>query len=370
MEDRGIHAAAFAMSRNGSMVWNQGYGTMQPGGDQIVPTDAMFRVASLTKPVTAAAIWRLDALAELSKGDTVFCMPEDPDPSCHLPVDPLPGESPDTRLGDVTINHLINHEGGWDRYESTPTHPMFKPHYIADAVGVDSPPTQEEIVRYIVSQPLDFPPGERYAYSNVGYMLLGLIIEDVTGQAYDDWVREHLFNAWPTEALEGEVPRALEIGHSIDRHPREPNYRCEGGWTTTSAFSPYDKVCWPDGAWDLEALGAAGGLIASAPTYLWFVEHHHMFTAIPEAQPVLHAQEGMPRGHALVPAGVPTPVDPFPGYHYGSLDGTFTITMQRSDAVTWVALFNQRWDPVHGWNYEPLRDIIDEAVDEVVDGPL
>ncbi len=366
MEDRGIHAATFAMSQDGSMVWSQGYGTMQPNGGGVVPADAMLRIASLSKPITLAAIWELDATGELSKDDVVFCIPADPDPSCHLPVDPLPGSSVDPRLGDITIDHVLNHEGGWDRYISTPTHPMFRAHYIADAVGVDSPPSQEDIIRYMVSQPLDHKPGTQWAYSNFGYMLLGRILEDVTGEDYVDWVKANLFQPWPTEATEDPVPKDVEMGHSLERNPREPSYKCEGGWMTTSAFPPYDHVCWPDGAWDLEAIGAAGGLIASAPTYLWFIDHYHMWSTPTDYGPVLHNNNGMPRAQAALPSPVPTSLDVWTGYHFGSLDGTFTIAQQRLDGVTWVALFNQRWDPDHGWDYEPLREIIDDAVDEVV----
>src|SRR5690606_16366204 len=60
------------------------------------------------------------------------------------------------------------------------------------ALGVAPPARQEHIIRYVLGRPLDFDPGERHAYSNFGYCLLGRVIEKITGQPYEQYVRQHV----------------------------------------------------------------------------------------------------------------------------------------------------------------------------------
>src|SRR5262249_47258532 len=97
------------------------------------------------------------------------------------------GAKMDPRLRTVTVRQLLQHTGGWDRGVSYD--PMFIHSRIAEAMGLPSPVRAEAIVRYMMGQPLDFDPGTRYAYSNFGYCVLGRLIEQITGQTYEEYVR-------------------------------------------------------------------------------------------------------------------------------------------------------------------------------------
>ena len=80
--------------------------------------------------------------------------------------------------------------GGWDRDKSFD--PMFIPIKIAKTFGTEPPANQEQIIRYMLTQPLDFDPGEREAYSNFGYCVLGRVIEKVSGKPYGKYVQEEV----------------------------------------------------------------------------------------------------------------------------------------------------------------------------------
>ncbi len=99
----------------------------------------------------------------------------------------------DQRVYSITIRELLDHSGGWDRDKTFD--PMFEPFRISQALGVQSPPTKEQIIEYMLAQPLQFAPGTSYAYSNFGYLVLGRVIEKVTGQPYEDYVRANVLAA-------------------------------------------------------------------------------------------------------------------------------------------------------------------------------
>lgn len=79
------------------------------------------------------------------------------------------------------------HRGGWDRGQSFDA--MFQSLRFAREMNVAAPAKPEDIIRSMLTQPLDFNPGERFAYSNFGYCLLGRVIEKTTGQTYEHFVQ-------------------------------------------------------------------------------------------------------------------------------------------------------------------------------------
>src|SRR5947199_84806 len=82
--------------------------------------------------------------------------------------------------------NLMQHRGGWDhKSDSDPTYDTAP---ISKALGIDRPPNPTEIATYMSGQPLQFDPGSKYAYSNLGYMLLGLVIEKISGSSVHDFV--------------------------------------------------------------------------------------------------------------------------------------------------------------------------------------
>lgn len=97
------------------------------------------------------------------------------------------GKKLDERQRAITIRQLLEHRSGWDRGVSFDA--MFRPVEFAKMLGIQPPAGPSDVIRCMLGEPLDFAPGERYAYSNYGYCLLGRVIEQVTGKPYDDYVK-------------------------------------------------------------------------------------------------------------------------------------------------------------------------------------
>ena len=105
-------------------------------------------------------------------------------------MSPAPGGTADSRLKDVTILHLLQHLGGWDRGKSFD--PMFEDRRISEELQVKLPIDTSHIIKFMNGQKLQHEPGTVYAYSNYGYCILGRVIEKCTGMEYDQYVKQEI----------------------------------------------------------------------------------------------------------------------------------------------------------------------------------
>jgi N-acyl-D-amino-acid deacylase len=178
-----VPGAALAVAKDGRLVYARGFGYADPDAKTPVQPRALFRIASISKPLTAAAILRLMELGKLKLNDTAFDL---------LKLAPLPGNDEDPRLKKVTVLELLHHTAGFDRGASFD--PMFRPIEIAKAFKANPPADPAQIIRYMLGHKLDFDPGSRYAYSNYGYCVLGRVIEKASGKRYEAFVRDTVLN--------------------------------------------------------------------------------------------------------------------------------------------------------------------------------
>jgi CubicO group peptidase (beta-lactamase class C family) len=151
----------------GHVLLSRGYGLANR--EEAVPASVRtrYRLASVTKPITALAVLRLVAAGKLSLDDSL-CAHISPCPPTWAPI---------------TVNHLLRHSSGLPNYTD-----------FADFVNYEQrPSTPEQLVARFRNLPLGFAPGTIYHYTNSNYLLLGLIIEAVSGQAYADYLRSEIF---------------------------------------------------------------------------------------------------------------------------------------------------------------------------------
>jgi len=180
MDHIGATAASFAVQHNGKIVYSRAYGWADK--DQKVPatTETTFRIASNTKPITAAIMRQLVVRHKKLKLTTKVIP--------FLGIEPA-GELGDERLNEITIEHLLTHKGGWDR--ATTFDPMFRPKTISKFHSINvADLTKEHIVSYMLTKPLQLEPGTKKAYSNFGYLLVGMMIEKVAEKKYSQVVEE------------------------------------------------------------------------------------------------------------------------------------------------------------------------------------
>ncbi len=249
LEHHQVPGAALAVTDGGRLVLARGYGYADVDTRELVRPTSLFRIASLSKPITAVAILTLVEQERLQLSDKVFDLLD-----CESDIAGA-GERFDDRLRAITIEHLLQHRGGWDRDASFD--PMFQSVRFARQLGVPAPASAQDLVRGMLTAPLDFEPAQRYAYSNFGYCLLGRVIEHVTGQTYDAYVRE--------QVLAPLGIRTMRLGRTRpeDRAPDEVRYYHPD--TAPSVFEADlgQPVPTPYGAWCLEAMDAHGGWLAS-----------------------------------------------------------------------------------------------------------
>lgn len=180
-----IKGLSLAVTRNDSLLYAKGYGMADvEEGRKMTPQNIM-RLASASKLVTAIAIMRLVEDGKLSLGSKVF------GPEGLLSDSAYTAAIKDPRLFDVTVDHLLQHKGGFGLGAGDP---MFNTKDIIAARHLDGPPTNEELTEIVLGRRIAFTPGQGFRYSNFGYMLLSLVIERVTGRSYWDYVTEEVLH--------------------------------------------------------------------------------------------------------------------------------------------------------------------------------
>ena len=204
-----IPGAALAVTDGGRLVFARGYGYADIAEKQPVQPTSLFRIASISKPITAVAILQLVEQKKLSLEDKV-CEVLNFDAKRN-------GDAKfDERLREITIRHLLEHRGGWDRDRSFDA--MFQSVRFAKECGTACPAGPAEVIRAMLGQKLDFDPGERYSYSNYGYCLLGRVIEERSGQPYEAYVKEKVLA--PLDIRDMRIGCTLAEG----RQPNEVRY--------------------------------------------------------------------------------------------------------------------------------------------------
>lgn len=337
MEKREIPGGALAVIENGQLLLARGYGFANVEQEEPVRPESLFRIASVSKPITAVAILKLVEDGRLSLDTRAFILLDDLHPPDDKDVDP--------RIYSITIRHLLEHSGGWDANRSFD--PMFMTNEIAQEMGVPAPADRVTIVRFMLGQSLDFDPGSQYAYSNFGYCVLGRIIEEVTNQTYEDYVTSQILEPMGIEQMH--LGRSLLSGRYLDE---VHYYDYEGATLSSSVFPDMSElVPWPYGGFHLEAMDAHGGWVGSVIDLARFVSAvdstnpstilNSDTLAIMLSRPTPPLWEGESHyyglGWRVRPAG-----NSANWWHTGSMPGTSAVLYRSSSGLAWVALFNTR----------------------------
>ncbi len=304
-----IPGMAIAVTAGDRLVYEKGYGFANSATAEKVTTRHRFRIASLSKPITSAAILRLVDAGRLNLDTTVF------GPNGIL------GDAYGTRrpynpgITSITVRQLLMHiAGGWPNTQGTD--PMFLfPNY-----------GHTELISWVLdNRPLDNTPGTNFAYSNFGYSIVGRVIEKVTGKTYDQYVRESVL------APCGITDMELGGDTQAERKTRETAY--------------YDRDPAAPYTMKVHRMDSHGGWIASARDLVRFAACVNGFPGVPD---ILRPQTItlMASSSSLNNYGlgwyINTSLNNW--WHSGSLPGTRTILVRTSQGLTWSALTNSSND--------------------------
>ncbi|MCT9932341.1 beta-lactamase family protein [Planotetraspora sp. A-T 1434] len=357
--ERDISCAQLAVVKNGKIVLARGYGyytrPTTTGGTaflaRVQPT-SLFRIASLSKHITATAVMRLVQDGKLS---------------LSAPVTTLLGLSAtaDSRLKNVTVLRLMQHLGGWDRDVSKDQ--LWLDHTISASLGVPLPISHADIIKYATGRPLDFQPGSKMVYSNYGYTLLGRIIEKVSGMSYEAYVKQKLLTPIGISRMRlGLSLRTEAAAGEVTYYSQYTNKTVMDG---SGTVVPYQY-----GGFNMPNQDANGGWLASAVDLVKFS------TVFDAAGKVLNAasiatmfakpeigisDDGSWYGCGWYVRQVPGHLNT---WHAGGMPGTYTYLARIQNGVTYAALFNRREESGTP-DYDVLSPRMNEAIGKVTTWP-
>jgi len=309
MERFEVPGLSVAFSLKGKPVYSAGFGFANRDDDERMTPEHRFRVASISKPITAVAIFKLIEEGTLKLDDKAFA----PD---RLEI-PDKAREPGL-LEEITIRHLLTHtSGGWknDRMDPMFSHPKL---------------AHDELIEVTLREmELSNAPGTHFAYSNFGYCLLGRLIEKLTNKTYEDFVGERVLRPCGISGM------AIAGDTLEERAEREVIYYGRNG------ENPYGM--------NVRRMDSHGGWMGSTEDLVKFLVCTDGFPGVPD----LLSEESMKTMMETTDAN--------PGYacgwsinraphwwHGGSLPGTATIAVRTASGLCWAGFTNARNKDIAG----------------------
>ncbi len=310
MEMTGVTGFSFAIARNGELVYAGAWGKADQ--NTAMTTSHRMRIASVSKPITSAAIMTLVQNGQLLLDTGVF----GPDGVLGTTYGTQPYGS---GIEDITVIHLLQHTaGGWSNAAPDPMY---------ERTDLDA----DGLVSWVLDNvPLVNTPGTTFSYSNFGYCVLGRIIEHVSGQAYEDYVRTALLDPCGISSMQ------IAGDTLAERATNEVTY------DDSLAPANYGK------AYEIPVsrMDSHGGWIATPVDLLRFVVRVDDFPTPPDVL-------GPDAIDAMSNPSAANPIDGDPGYgmgwwvngignwwHDGALAGTEAFLVRGNDGICWAALAN------------------------------
>ncbi|MDQ4123800.1 MAG: serine hydrolase, partial [Acidobacteriota bacterium] len=339
-----IPGATFAIAKNGKLVYMRAFGTANKAGTEATQPYHMFRIASVSKPITSIAIMKLIENGQLSLSDKVF------GPGGILNADPYFANAnvTDQRIYNITIQHLLEHSAGWNRNLPMPQNPLppypwgygFSdpiafPLHVTQTLGEPNPVTERALIKFLIQKGLDFAPGTASNYSNIGYLVLGEVIEKKTGMSYENYVKQNIFA--PLGIYD------IRLGKNLlaDKQEREVEYITSPTNTSLSVYGTGEYLPLQYGGENIEAMDAHGGWIATARDLVRLLTAVDAFPTRPDILSPSTIQimttpsavsPGYAKGWQVNPSGMWS--------HGGALAGVRSMIFRTGNQYTWAILLN------------------------------
>ena len=244
----GIHVL---VAKEGVIVYDEALGKRSTLEDTALDKDALYRIYSMTKPITAVAAMQLHEAGKFELSDPVSkYIPEFE----NLKVYDEGGE-PVAMERTMTVQHILTHTAGFG-YVFNRRHPVVQQYMARSVLGSQD---LEEMVLKLRTVPLMFQPGERWYYS-IAVDLTGLLVERWSGQSFDEYLDEHVFTPLEMHDTYFQIP---EESHS--RLLPSNNWNREENVVVSRPVGPNDYR-------DVSFYSGGGGLISTGMDYLRFAE--------------------------------------------------------------------------------------------------
>ncbi|WP_161554472.1 serine hydrolase domain-containing protein [Sinomicrobium soli] len=318
MSKNAVPGATLAITRDGKLVFAGAYGFADSESGDLMTVDTRSRISSVSKSITSIAIMKLLEEGKLDLDDRIFgdggILGND------FGTPPYP-----QHVAALTVKHCLSHHvGGWSNNNSDPTMQQ-------------NQLNAQELISYIIDNvPLSNPPGTSYAYSNVGFMILGRVIEKLTQKSYEQYVRE--------EILEPIGITTMEIGGNTlgDQKPDESRYH------SSNAYN-----------YNFERRDANGGWIATASDLVRLLVHVDGISTVPDIleSTTVQTMTTPPFGYQRYALGFF--VNGSTWYHGGSFPGSRSHWMRTGSGICAAIMVNGDATDLEGL----LEDIVAAPVE-------
>jgi len=324
-----IKGASVAICKDGRLVYAKGFGYADEEQNVKVQPYHVFRLASVSKLITAVAIMKLVEERKLSLDDKVFGEKGILNDKMFLKIN-------DPRMKDIEVMHLLQHTGGWrNRFRADP---LFRTLEIAQYMKVKPPADINTLIQFMLSESMIAAPGDFYDYSNFGYCVLGKVIEKKSGLSYEQYVQQKI--------LKPIGVNRIRIGKNLynERYADEVKYYdYYGARKKLSIYGTGDSVSRVYGGTNIVTLGAAGGWVASPKDLLKLVLAIDGFKTKPDilneetiSKMVKPSEEDSTAQKLIGWRGA----DKTRWWRTGNLASSSVVVMRQNDGISWVMITN------------------------------
>jgi Beta-lactamase class C and other penicillin binding proteins len=344
-----IAGASIAIAKDGKLIYARGFGYADTASKTETQPYSQFRIASISKLVTAVGIMKLQEEGKLALTDSIFG-------SRGILNDPFYGEPKDKRVYKINVAELLSHEAGWTQRNGDQ---MFMPLVVAEKMGLKPPVDTKTIVKFVLEKRLQYTPGSGKAYSNLGYSILGLVIEKVSGMSYEDFCRKTIME--PLGIYDMKIARNLPS----EKAPFEVTYYEPADVVLKPSIYGTGEMVTPSyGGNDINALGAAGAWVATAPDLMRLLLAVDGFKTRPDILTDQSIRFMTDNDNGFAPVGWKGTVMDGTWWRTGSFPGSAGMMKRQSDGISWVVLFNSS-----AWNgpeiYSYISNMMNHAISKI-----
>ncbi len=318
-----LKGASFALMKGDRLIYAKGYG--QATDKEKCDVKHTFRLASVSKLLTATAIMKLAEQDRLSLGSQVFGRE-------GILCDSIFLDLKYKNLEQITVDHLLRHTSG---FSSPHGDPAFANYTIARILDKKLPLTTDDMILYATQNRLRSRPGGSYDYSNLGYMILGKIVEKVSGVSYESYVQDSIM------APIGCYDTFIGRNFSKNKADNEVNYYEVKEAEPVEAYDGSGRMTMKsNGGNNVTLLGGAGGWVASPVEILRLVASINgegtkkdILSRESVRRMTKYDKHDKPIGWATVRSGGEW-------LRSGSMSGTSALIKREKGGYTWIFVSN------------------------------
>ena len=336
-----INGAQLVITRNDSLLYARGFGWANKERQIKMEPNMVMRFASVSKLITAVGIMKLWEMKKLRMGDKVF------GPQGILRDTLYNNSIKDKRYYDITVEQLLRHKAGFNNYAGDP---MFSTRYIIMQNHLTTPPDHNTLLKILLKRHLGYTPGEGKCYSNLGYMLLSMIIEKKSGMKYEDFMQKYVLH--PAGCYDMHIAGT----YYKDRRPNEVKYYMHQGSVNVYEYNNSGRMvprCYGEN--DVPRLAGAGAWCGSAAELSRLIAS---IDGMPHVKDILSKQsvdfmtKEQPDHNFSI--GWNYTANGKPWIRTGSLSGTSALVLKYPDGQCWILITNTSTWKGHGFSNDSM----------------